>query len=184
MRCVAIGSSADAGSSISRISGWIASARAMQSRCCWPPDKRQRRLVQPILDLVPERGRLQALLDARRAAPTASRARPLMRRPYATFSKIDLGNGLDFWNTIPTRRRSAHDVAPGAIDVAAVDQHLAFDARARDDVVHPVQRAQERALAAAGRPDECGDDVRLDADRDVLERALRAVVEIQARGRR
>ena len=38
MRCVAIGSSADAGSSISRISGSIASARAMHSRCCWPPD--------------------------------------------------------------------------------------------------------------------------------------------------
>ena len=30
-----------------------------------------------------------------------------MLMPYATFSKIDLGNGLDFWNTIPTRRRSA-----------------------------------------------------------------------------
>ena len=38
MRCVAIGSSADAGSSISRISGSTASARAMHSRCCWPPD--------------------------------------------------------------------------------------------------------------------------------------------------
>ena len=38
MRCVAIGSSADAGSSISRTSGSTASARAMQSRCCWPPE--------------------------------------------------------------------------------------------------------------------------------------------------
>jgi hypothetical protein len=38
MRWVEIGSSAEAGSSSSRISGSIAIARAMQSRCCCPPD--------------------------------------------------------------------------------------------------------------------------------------------------
>ena len=38
IRWVAIGSSADAGSSSSSTSGSIAIARAMQSRCCWPPE--------------------------------------------------------------------------------------------------------------------------------------------------
>ena len=35
---VAIGSSADAGSSSSSTSGSTARARAMQRRCCWPPE--------------------------------------------------------------------------------------------------------------------------------------------------
>ena len=34
-----MGSSADVGSSMSRISGFIARARAMHSRCCWPPER-------------------------------------------------------------------------------------------------------------------------------------------------
>ena len=39
MRAVAIGSSAEHGSSISSTSGSTAIARAMHSRCCWPPDR-------------------------------------------------------------------------------------------------------------------------------------------------
>ena len=38
-RAVAIGSSAEQGSSIRRTSGPVATARAMQSRCCWPPER-------------------------------------------------------------------------------------------------------------------------------------------------
>ena len=38
-RWVAIGSSAEAGSSISTTSGSTASARAMHRRCCWPPER-------------------------------------------------------------------------------------------------------------------------------------------------
>src|SRR3989304_3247373 len=38
MRVVEIGSSAEAGSSIRITSGSTASALAMQSRCCWPPE--------------------------------------------------------------------------------------------------------------------------------------------------
>ena len=38
MRAVAIGSRAEQGSSIRITSGSTAMARAMQSRCCWPPD--------------------------------------------------------------------------------------------------------------------------------------------------
>ena len=36
---VAIGSRAEAGSSISSTSGSTAIARAMHRRCCWPPDR-------------------------------------------------------------------------------------------------------------------------------------------------
>jgi hypothetical protein len=50
------------------------------------------------------------------------------------------------------------DVHARVVDVDPVDPDLAGgDARAVDQVVHAVEAAQERALAAAGGPDEGGD---------------------------
>ena len=104
---------------------------------------------------------------------------PLMRMPYATFSKIDFGNGFDFWNTMPDAPPQVHHVGAAGVDVLAVDQDVAFHARAGDDVVHPVQRAQERALAAAGRADERRDLVGVQADRDVVQHLGGAVIEVE-----
>ena len=39
IRSVATGSSAEHGSSMRMTSGSTASARAMHSRCCWPPER-------------------------------------------------------------------------------------------------------------------------------------------------
>jgi len=39
IRLVEVGSSAEHGSSMSITSGETASARAMHSRCCWPPER-------------------------------------------------------------------------------------------------------------------------------------------------
>src|SRR5690606_14689513 len=59
-------------------------------------------------------------------------------------------------------------------------QHdLALDSGAGDDLVHPVERAQERGLAAAGRADERRHRARLDRHRDVLDGVDRAVVGVQ-----
>ena len=102
---VEIGSSADAGSSIRITSGSIATVRAMQRRCCCPPDS-------------PIPGELRRSLTSSHS-PTAcserwtrSRRSPLLvpvsRSPAATLSKIDIvGNGLGFWNTMPIARRTA-----------------------------------------------------------------------------
>ena len=60
---VEMGSSALVGSSISSTSGSTASARAMHSRCCWPPERPERDLFQPVLDLVPDGRAAQGLLD-------------------------------------------------------------------------------------------------------------------------
>ncbi len=107
---VAAGSSAEQGSSMSSTSGSFASARAMQRRCCWPPER-----------LVPEEWRRSftsshraALRSARSTRPGMSRsgARPFRRGPYATFSKIVFGNGLGCWNTMPTRRRRSTASVP------------------------------------------------------------------------
>ena len=80
MRCVAIGSSADAGSSISRMSGSTASARAMHSRCCWPPESASAERVEAILHFLPERRGLEAGFDASASSAREATMR-LMRRP-------------------------------------------------------------------------------------------------------
>ena len=65
IRRVEVGSSAEHGSSISSTLGCTASDRAMQSRCCWPPESAPPGCVEPVLDLVPEPGPGQGLLDER-----------------------------------------------------------------------------------------------------------------------
>ena len=95
MRCVAIGSSADAGSSISRISGSTASARAMQSRCCWPPESDSAEACSRSRTSSQSAAAFR-LASTRPRSSSRERVMRLMRRPYATLSKIDLGNGFDF----------------------------------------------------------------------------------------
>jgi hypothetical protein len=57
--------------------------------------------MQPVL-LVPQRRK--ALLDAVVEIRAVAR-HTVDANAIRTFSKMDLGNGFDFWNTIPTRRR-------------------------------------------------------------------------------
>ena len=83
IRPVAIGSSAEHGSSIRITSGSTASARAMHSRCCCPPESANAALLELVLDLVPERGLAQRLLDD---VVHAAALQPLTRGPNATLS--------------------------------------------------------------------------------------------------
>ena len=92
-----------------------------------------------------------ALLDALVDVAASS---PIERGPKATLSKIDFGNGLGFWKTMPMRRRTSTASTVRRVDVHAVEGHRALDPRARHEIVHAVERAQERRLAAARRPDE------------------------------
>ena len=62
------------------------------------------RFVQFVLDFVPQRRAAQALSTISLARFLT---RPFTRGPYAMFSKIDFGNGLGRWKTIPTRRRKS-----------------------------------------------------------------------------
>mmetsp|Transcript_29355 Transcript_29355/g.57199 ORF Transcript_29355/g.57199 Transcript_29355/m.57199 type:complete len:81 (-) Transcript_29355:9072-9314(-) len=80
-----MGSSAEHGSSISSTSGSVATARAMHSRCCWPPDK-------PVPGASRRSLTSSQIAPRRRERSTISsssallRASPWMRGPYATLS--------------------------------------------------------------------------------------------------
>ena len=82
MRAVAIGSSAEHGSSISTTSGSTAMARAMQRRCCWPPDR-------PMADFFSRSFTSSHSAARRRASSTRSSSSPLSpasRGPKAMLS--------------------------------------------------------------------------------------------------
>ena len=137
------GSSAEVGSSNSMIFGCMASARAMATRCCWPPE-RLAGIVVGLLGhahaLEQRPGRLLGL-GARAAASPSSGASMMFS------SAVMWGKRLNDWNTMPTRVRSVGRFTPAARDRVA--QH---DDVALLDPLEPVHAADQRALARARRP--------------------------------
>ena len=110
---------------------------------------------------------------------TARRSRALSARssrmpescsPATTFSATVIdGNGFGFWNTMPIRRRTSVGRIAAVVEVAAVEQDLAAERGARDELVHAVEDAQEGRLAAARRADERRDLARRHVERDPFE---------------
>ena len=70
---------------------------------------------------------------------------------------------------MPIRRRTSVGTDAGVVDVVAVEQDLAGQLGAGDHLVHPVEDAQERGLAAPRRADQRGDGARLHLQRDPLQ---------------
>ena len=143
----------------------------MQSRCCWPPERPSADLLQPVLDLVPERRPLERPLDALvQVALHAEHPRPerdvvvdrLRERVRLLEDHADPAAHLD-------------RVDVGRVEIGAVVEDVALDHRARHEVVHAVEAADQRALAAAGRPDEGRDGVAVDVQSHLADRHVAAV---------
>ena len=103
------GSRAEVGSSKSITLGFMASARAMAARCCWPPESWAGYLSFWLA--IPTRS------SSAMPAFSAS-AREVLRTligPSVTFSRIVLcANRLKLWNTIPTSARSPARALPSS----------------------------------------------------------------------
>ena len=112
IRVVEIGSSALVGSSIKSTSGSTASARAMQRRCCCPPE----RPSADFLSLSFTSSQIAAFLrDVSTISSSFAFERiPCVRGPYAMLSYMLIGNGFGFWNTIPICLRSSFTSVAGA----------------------------------------------------------------------
>src|SRR5581483_6490285 len=104
------GSSALVTSSSSISCGFIASARTIATRCCWPPDSRSG--YSPALSARPKRAR-----RARASSSARSRgASSTLRGPSVTFpSTVMCGKRLNAWKTIPIPRRTRLTSTPGAV---------------------------------------------------------------------
>jgi hypothetical protein len=135
--------------------------------------------AEPVLDLFPEVGAPQRPLDEvvglglpqplaveLLAGEHVVRDRHRRERVRALEHHADLaahGDGID----------------PRSVQVDAVDEDRALDVGAGDDLVHAVQRPQERRLPAAGRADQGGHRARLDDHVDVLHGEEVAVVDVE-----
>ena len=166
MRVVEIGSSADAGSSIRITSGSTASRARDAEALLLPAREAERVVLEPVLHLVPERGlanrALDALVEVRSFMPSTRGTEGdvvvdrLRERVRLLEDHADPPSHLD-------------RIDRGRVEVLAVVEHASSTTAPGNEVVHPVEAADERALAAAGRADEGGDEVLPDLHRHVAQ---------------
>ena len=195
-RAVEIGSSAEAGSSSSRIWGSMAMARATHSRCCWPPDRLWAGRGQPVPDFAPQGDAAQRPLDqpvhlrSRHPAIQADAERDVLsdrHRERRRLLEHHADAGAQAGQVDRHRGHLGDAVAgfqPG--DAGAVAQHvLAVEQDAPDrmlagiQLVDAVERAQQRRLATPRRTDQRGDRVPLDAEIDTEQRLRPAIEEVE-----
>ena len=134
------GSSAEVGSSNSMIFGFMHSARAIATRCCWPPESWPGYLPacsgsSPAVEELPWR------------FPRPRRFGNLRTKIGASVqfsSTVRCGNRLNCWNTMPTSRR----IASIALDVVGQLDPVDDDLAALE-VLERVDAADQRRLARA-----------------------------------
>src|SRR5664280_1575008 len=133
--------------------------------------------AEVVLHLVPERRLLQALLDDLVEAGAVGDA-----VPARTVGDVLVDGHRERVGALEDET----DAAPHldrlhvrCVDVLAVEQDAPANPRRRDQVVHPVEAAQDRRLAAAGGADEGGHGARGDVHVDVAHGALGPIEDIQ-----
>ena len=80
---------------------------------------------------------------------------------------------------MPIRLRSSITSTLGAVGRIAVEPHVAADPHAADQIVQPIDAAQQRRFAAARRADQGGDLALGNAQVDVVQGLLLAVPEVE-----
>jgi len=68
-----------------------------------------------------------------------------------------MGNGVGFWNTMPTVGANQRDILLRVQDALAVEEDLAFGALLWVQLEHAIEGAQQGRFAAARRTDDRGD---------------------------
>ena len=152
-RRVEVGSSAEQGSSMSSTLGCTARARAMHSRCCWPPDSAPPGESRRSRTSFHSDGPGQRPLDQRVLVVAA--LQPGQLEPGEDV--VADGHGRERVGLLEHHAHPQPDLlGPDAlaVDVLAVEEHLAGQRGARHQLVHAVEQAQEGRLAAAGGADE------------------------------
>ena len=143
----------------------------MQSRCCWPPER-------PSADSFS-----RSLTSSQSAAWCSARSTRSSRlafqaehaRPEGDVVVDRLRKRVRLLEDHPDPAPHLDRVDVARVEVLAVVEDLAVDLRAGHEVVHPVEAADQRALAAPARADEGGHGVLEDVDADVPNRDVATV---------
>src|SRR3954469_12148095 len=134
------------------------------------PDPRP---AEAVLDLLPQARADERALDALAPVDAAGAAEPQARGDVV--EDRHRRKRVRLLEDHADRAAHGHDVHVRGVDVEVVEQDLAPRVRARDLLVHPVDAAHERRLAAAGRADHRRHLVGLVVERDAPDRVRVAV---------
>src|SRR5262249_8622255 len=122
MRRVAMGSRAEHGSSMRSTDGSVAMARAMQSRCCWPPASGEAVVLELVLHFVPQGGPGQGLLDPiRHLALVAIELEP--KGDVVEDAHLERIGLLEHHADVPTED---HGIDVMRVHILAVEVHVAL----------------------------------------------------------
>ena len=137
----------------------------------------QGRLVQPVLDLVPEGGPLQALFHRLVQRAAVADAGDPQAVGDVLIDRLGKGRRLleDHAHLLP----QLDHVGRAVEDLLAVDENAAGGADVVDQVVHAVQAAEQGRLAAARGTDQGRDLVAGKVEGDLLQGLAAAIEEAQ-----
>src|SRR5262245_21109585 len=141
------------------------------------PGEPEPALLEAVLHLVPESGPPEAALA--RFVERRLVVDPRDAQPVDHVLVDRLGEGVRLLEDHPHPAPHLDDVGGAGVDVEALDVEDPPDLHVVDEVVHPVDAAQQRRLAAPGGPDEGGHPPVLHVHRDVVEDVVVAVAEVQ-----
>ena len=175
IRAVAMGSSAEAGSSMRMTSGSTARQRAMHRRCCCPPE----RLRALALSRCLTSSQSAACCSARSTRPSRSSFLPEDARAEGDVVVDRLRERVRLLEDHADELADLDRVDLRAVEVEAVVEELALHLGSGDEVVHAVEAADERALAAARGPDHRRHLVRGDVEREAANGRLAAVRDLE-----
>ena len=150
-------------------------ARAMQRRCCCPPDSPSALSCSRSLTSSQRAAAAQAPLHD--ALEIAAALQPEDPRPVGDVLEDGLGERVRLLEDHAHPLAQLGHVHAAVVDVRAPDADVPHGADAVHEVVHPVDAAEQGGLPAARRPDIGGHPVLGDGHGHVLERQLLAVVE-------
>ena len=135
--------------------------------------------IQAVLDLVPEVGALERLLDELVGVGLRD---ALVVELDAREDVVSDRHGRERVRALEDHAdlsANPHGVDPGAVEIVAVDEHFPVHPRAGNDLVHAVESSDERRLAAPRRPDERRNAPGLDDEVDTFDGLELAVVDVQ-----
>ena len=133
-------------------------------------------VLEAVLDLVPERRAAQRLLD--RLVEVVLAAEDARAEGDVVVDR--LRERVRFLEDHPDQLADLDRVDARPVEVLAVVEQLALHFGGGDQVVHPVEAAQQRALAAAGGADQRRHLVAADLHRDPLDGGDAAVEDVDA----
>ena len=151
----------------------MAIARAMQSRCCWPPERRSAGASSL--------SATSSQSPARRSASSTSGSTTRSPRALARLLAQRVGDVVEDRHRERVGLLEDHRHAAAQrgdlelVDVGAVEQDRAGARRAGGQLGQAVQRAQQRRLAAARRADQREHLAEADRQRDLLDGLVVAV---------